>query len=333
MQKSKLLWLFLLLLIPLGTATAKEGIVTIDIALQGPQETNSAKLWLAYPVSDEFQKIEDIKIHGNYSNSDVYQEKESNSHYLFADWRGDFTNRKLRFSFKVNTRERTQKKLIDSGKPIPAEIKQYLKSTSLIPTDGEILEIAQEITNKHQGILEKSRAVYDWMITNTKRDPTVKGCGLGIVEVTLAKRSGKCADLSTVYVALARAAGVPSREVFGLRLGSKTKQDITGGYHCWAEFYLPGTGWVQVDPSDVRKIMLTKDINLEKAAPYQEYYFGSVDEDRIVLKNGGRGLQLIPPQNAGPVNYLMYPYAEINGQALDHFNPEDFSYSVSYETL
>jgi transglutaminase-like putative cysteine protease len=165
----------------------------------------------------------------------------------------------------------------------------------LIPTDGEVLEIAQQITNKHQGILKKSRAIYDWMVVNTTRDPSVKGCGLGIVELTLVKRSGKCADLSTVYVAIARASGVPAREVFGLRLGNKTKQDITGDYHCWAEFYLPGTGWVPVDPADVRKIMFAKGIDLEEAVPYQEYYFGSVDENRIALKNGGRGIQLIPP--------------------------------------
>lgn len=97
---------------------------------------------------------------------------------------------------------------------------------------------------------------YDRVVVNTKRDPEVRGCGVGIVEQTLAKLSGKCADLSSVYVALARAAGVPAREVFGLRLGQQSKQDITDEYHCWAEFYLPGTGWVQVGPSDVRKIWL-----------------------------------------------------------------------------
>jgi len=328
-----LLWLFLLLLVKATSATGSEGIVTISIALQAPQEVNSAKLWLPYPASDEFQQIVDIKVQGNYTSSTVYKEEESNARYLFADWRGDFTNRKLHFSFKVNTRERVQRNLVYSGEPVPAEINKYLTSTPLIPTDGEVLEISRKITNKHQGILKKSRAIYDWVVVNTKRDPSVRGCGLGNVEMTLVKRSGKCADLSSVYVALARASGVPAREVFGLRLGSKTKQDITGEYHCWAEFYLPGTGWVQVDPSDVRKLMYAKGVGLKEAAPYQEYFFGSVDEHRIALKHGGRGIQLIPPQSAGPVNYLMYPYAEVDGKALDYFNPESFSYSVTYSPL
>jgi hypothetical protein len=102
-----------------------------------------------------------IEVQGNYSSSDIYREEEGDARYLFADWRGDFTKRTLSFSFKVNTLERVQKNLVDSGEPIPAEIKQYLASTPLIPTDGEVLEIAQQITNKHQGILKKSRAIYD----------------------------------------------------------------------------------------------------------------------------------------------------------------------------
>lgn len=333
MCKSGLSWLFLILLVKATTAASSEGIVTISIALQAPKETSSSRLWLPYPVSDQYQRVKDIDVQGNYSSSAIYKEKGSSARYLFADWLGEFTSRTLQFSFEVSTRERAHKNLVDSGKPIPAEIKKYLASTLLIPTDGEVLAMAQQITNNYQGILKKSRAIYDWMVVNTKRDPDVKGCGLGIVEMTLVKRSGKCADLSSVYVALARAAGVPAREVFGLRLGNKTKHDITGDYHCWAEFYLPGTGWVPVDPSDVRKIMYVKGIDLDEAAPYQEYYFGTVDEHRVVLKKGGRGLQLIPPQNAGPVNYLMYPYAEIDGKALDYFNSEGFSYSVNYTPL
>jgi transglutaminase-like putative cysteine protease len=134
-------------------------------------------------------------------------------------------------------------------------------------------------------------------------------------------------------VALARAAGVPAREVFGLRLGKGETQDITKGHHCWAEFYLPGTGWIQVDPADVRKVMLVKKLNLEEAKPYREYFFGAVDEYRIVLERGGRGILFNPPQKGGPLNYFMYPYAEVDGKPLDYFDPGSFSYTVSFRAL
>ena len=46
---------------------------------------------------------------------------------------------------------------------------------------------------------------------------------------------GKCADIHSVFVALARAAGVPAREIFGLRLPSGKTGEITKWQHCWAE--------------------------------------------------------------------------------------------------
>jgi len=128
----------------------------------------------------------------------------------------------------------------------------------------------------------------------------------------------KCADISSVYVALARNIGVPAREVFGIRLGKKAEQDITGDYHCWAEFYLPGTGWVSVDPADVRKKMLVNNLKLADVKEFREYYFGKVDQYRIA-------------QATNPLNYFMYPYAEVNGKALDYFDPKSFRYSVHFK--
>ncbi|MEC4685981.1 MAG: transglutaminase-like domain-containing protein [Nitrospirota bacterium] len=233
----------------------------------------------------------------------------------------------------MKAEERIVKDLRDTNDPVPEEVKKYLKSNRWIPTDGKIKELADKITKDEKGILEKSRAVYDWVVENTRRDPGVKGCGLGIVEQMMIKRGGKCVDISSIYIALARAAGVPAREVFGIRLGKKAEQDITGGYHCWAEFFLPGTGWIPVDPADVRKIMLVENLSLNEAEKYREYYFGAVDEFRITLERSGRGLNLLPLQESGPLNYLMYPYAEIDGKPLDSLDPKSFSYTVTFKAI
>src|SRR5258708_21376976 len=82
---------------------------------------------------------------------------------------------------------------------------------------------------------------------------------------------GKCADLNALYVGLARAVGLPARDVYGVRvaksqfgyrsLGAGTA-NITRAQHCRAEVYLAGFGWVPVDPADVRKVVLE-----EKAQP------------------------------------------------------------------
>jgi len=328
-----LLFCLSFLMIDVSISGERHGQINLKVNLNTPEIKQSAKIWLPYPISNNEQLIEDIKIEGNFINSAVYKQPESGTLYFFAEWNKAEQEKRLEFRFKVKAKERIVRNLMDTGVDIPVEIKKYLLPDWWIPTDGEVAEIANGIQQGKSGILEKARAVYDWVIENTKRDPNIRGCGLGIVEVTLAKRSGKCADLSSVYVALARNIGVPAREVFGLRLGKKADQDITGDYHCWAEFYLPGTGWVPVDPADVRKIMLVDNVKLVDVQEIREYYFGGVDQYRMVLERGGRGIKLQASQESKPLNYLMYPYAEINGKALDYFDPENFRYSVHFKQL
>ncbi|MFQ5480376.1 MAG: transglutaminase domain-containing protein [Thermodesulfobacteriota bacterium] len=310
-----------LFLMPLAYSTAgareRKGEVVLDIRIDAGSDNRDTRLWLPYPVSDQDQTIEDMRITGNFTKSGIYSQGENGVLMLYAEWSRPVKDHKLRVAYVATAEERIKKDFSPaSSEVIPVAVKKYLKSTEFIPLDGVIVKIAAKVTTGKTDVNEKARAVYDWVVNNISRDPHVQGCGLGDVEITLAKRSGKCADISSVFVAVARAAGVPAREVFGLRLGKKDTQDITGGYHCWAEFYQPGYGWVPVDPADVRKIMLVKGLKLEDAEPYREYYFGAVDEYRIVIAKGRTDF-LAPRQKAGPVSYFMYPYAEVDGKPLE----------------
>src|ERR1700756_1245196 len=74
-----------------------------------------------------------------------------------------------------------------------------------------------------------------------------------------------CADLNALYVGLARAVGLPARDVYGIRiapskfgyksLGTGTEV-VSKAQHCRAEVFLTGFGWGPVDPADVRKVVL-----------------------------------------------------------------------------
>jgi transglutaminase-like putative cysteine protease len=270
-----------LMIFPLiaGTSVAKErkGAVVLKVTIDAPEKTTDTRLWIPYPVSDLDQSIEDVKIDGNFTKSGIYREKETGNLALYAEWTEPAEERFITFSFKASAIERVKKDFSGRESDIPVEVLPYLNSNRFVPTDGIVKEIALKTTDGKKGIKDKARAVYDWVVENTYRDPDVIGCGTGEVERVIAKKGGKCVDISSVFVSLARAAGVPAREVFGLRLGKKATDDITKGHHCWAEFYLPGFGWVPVDPADVRKMMLLKNLNLDQAKHYREYYFGAVD--------------------------------------------------------
>ncbi|MDO8261759.1 MAG: transglutaminase-like domain-containing protein [Gallionella sp.] len=317
-----------------GSAMAKErsGEIELAVTIAAPDDSKDVRVWIPYPVSNNEQDISNVRINGNFTQSGIYGEKETGNLALYAEWTTPTKDRAITLTFDATARELMKKDFPAVEPAIPVEIKEYLKSTAFIPTDGKVKEIALSITKSKQKISQKARAVYQWVVENTVRDPDVKGCGTGEVEKVIAKRGGKCADISSVFVSVARAAGVPAREVFGLRLGKKDDEDMTGGHHCWAEFYVPGYGWVPADAADVRKAMLVDKLDLKGAQDKIDYYFGGVDEYRIALARGGRGYYLNPRQNDGPLNYFMYPYAEVNGKSLEWLAAQtDLKYKVKFK--
>jgi len=333
-KKLIVLNMFVVPLILFSVAYAKErqGDVTFHITIEAPEESKDVRLWVPYPVSDKEQVIENVKINGNFTKSAVRDQGKEGDRGIYAEWTKPSKERTLTLSFRAKAIERIKRDFPSKESVMTAAIKKYTLGSALMPTDGKIKEIADKITKDKKTIKDKAIAVYDWVVENTFRDPDAKGCGTGDVERILAEKGGKCADISGIFVALARSAGVPAREVWGLRLGKKAEEDITGGHHCWAEFYQPGYGWVPVDPADVRKAMLTENLDLKGAQKYRDYYFGGVDEYRIALTRGEKGYTLNPSQKAGPIPYgFMYPYAEIDGKAVEWLAAQkELKYKITF---
>jgi len=331
MKKLVIAALFCLITLP-AFASSQTGKVTMEFDLSAQAGDQEVKLWLPYPVSDHQQLIDQISWQGDFAEAAVYTDRNNGNPMLYARWADKTTTRKLTLSFNATRSEQSNKDLKDSNLAVdPASFAPYLAATSMGPVDGPVKTLADEITAGKIGILAKARVIYDWTVDNSFRDPKTRGCGLGDVPTLLGRPGGKCADISSLYVAIARSAGVPAREVLGLRLGKEDGTDITGWQHCWAEFYLPETGWVAVDPADVRKAMLKQKLELSdpKVAELREYFFGTVDPYRIKMSEG-RDLTLNPPQQGESINYLMYPFAQVGGQTIDWLDPATFKYKITY---
>src|ERR1700686_4632298 len=224
-----------------------------------------------------------------------------------------------------------------------AELEHFLRPTKLLPTDGIVKATASEITKGAKTDVEKARAIYDWIVDNTFRNPKTRGCGVGDIRFMLESRDlgGKCADLNALYVGLARAAGLPARDVYGIRvakseLGYKSlgasSENVTKAQHCRAEVYLGEYGWGPVDPADVRKVVLeeppgNRALNDEMVKKARARLFGSWEMNWIAY-NFAHDVAL--PGSAGaPVGFLMYPQAETADGRLDSLDPESFQYEVT----
>lgn len=316
---------------PAVLAQSATGLVTMHFDLSRHPADQEVRLWLPYPVSSPEQDIQAVQLKGDFAESAVYADKVFRTPILHARWPAGAASRRLVFSFQA-TRQEVARRDFPAKEAAwdPADHREWLKPTALGPVDGEVNKLADSITQGKSTVRAKARAIYDWICENMYRDPKTTGCGKGDVCALLKTPGGKCTDIHSVFVALCRAAGVPAREIFGLRLGKEAVTDITSWQHCWAEFFLPGYGWVPVDPADVRKAMLVKNLPLDhpEIKKLRDYYWGGWDAERFELAVG-RDLTLTPAQQGGPLNTFGYPYAEVGGKPLDFYDPVSFKYSFT----
>ena len=126
----------------------------------------------------------------------------------------------------------------------------------------------------------------------------MKGCGVGDVRGMLEMKnlSGKCADLNALFVGLARASGLPARDLYGLRVAPSSQfpslgragGNVTTAQHCRAEVWADGYGWIPVDPADVRKLMLEEkkpSLGDPYVAKAREALFGSWETNWIAFND------------------------------------------------
>jgi transglutaminase-like putative cysteine protease len=225
----------------------------------------------------------------------------------------------------------------------PADMQHFLRATKLLPTDGIVQVTAAEITSGAKTDVEKARAIYEWIVENTFRNPKTRGCGVGDIRFMLESKDlgGKCADLNALYVGLARAAGLPARDVYGIRVGKSemgykslgaSTETVTKSQHCRAEVYLSDFGWVPVDPADVRKVVLeeppgNRPLEDDMVKNARARLFGSWEMNWMAY-NFAHDVAL-PGSNGAPVGFLMYPQAETAAGRLDSLDPDNFKYDIT----
>jgi transglutaminase-like putative cysteine protease len=228
-----------------------------------------------------------------------------------------------------------------------ATLSLNLQPTELIPTDGIVRDTALEITKGARTDMDKARAIYEWVVDNTFRDPKVRGCGWGDIKTMLETRNfgGKCGDLNAMFVGLARSVGIPARDVYGVRvarsqygyasLGAGT-ENITRAQHCRAEFYSREHGWVPVDPADVRKVVLEEPpgklaLTDDKVVAARKRLFGSWEMNWLAYSYAH---DVALPGSTGPkIPYFMYPNGETAQGRLDQLDPENFKYTLTAREL
>jgi transglutaminase-like putative cysteine protease len=314
-----------------------------------PKADGVTRVWLPIPsVNTNYQR----SLENSFSTNGVVklmQDGQDGAKMLYVE----FPASQAQPYAVLSSRVQTQNRAVDwSQKTAAAEdaatLRYFTRSTTLLPTDGIVRKTALAATQGAKTDVEKSQKIFDWIVSNTYREPKVRGCGEGDIKTMLetGNLGGKCADLNALFVGMCRAVGVPARDVYGIRLVpsafgykelSGNPASLKGSQHCRAEVYLAGYGWVAMDPADVAKVMRQetpewiKNTTDPLVAPVNKALFGGW-EGNWMAYNTAHDVAL-PNAKGDKLGFFMYPVGENDAGRFDSYAPDDFNYQITAKEI
>jgi transglutaminase-like putative cysteine protease len=278
-----------------------------------PADAKISKVWIPLPQSDAYQSISELKIESPFPHS-TRRDSEYGNAYVYLEIPAAKASEaaEVRVTFHATRQEHF---VAVGGKPgvimraantatNTGDLRRFLEPDRRVPLAGTIAEISAEQTRGIQDPMAKARAIYDYVIATMRYDKSGTGWGNGDAIWACTAKRGNCTDFHSLFIGMMRAAGIPARFEIGFPLPADQHAGTIPGYHCWAEFYIAPYGWIPVDASEAWK-------HPEK----KNYFFGAHDDNRVQF-SVGRDIRLDPAQQGEPLNYFIYPYAELDGKPL-----------------
>lgn len=185
-----------------------------------------------------------------------------------------------------------------------ALFERWLRAEQFVDVSDKTRELALDVVGAKTNVLDQARLIYDY-VTGTMTYDAAQQSWKGSTEHALVCSVGNCNDIHALFISLCRSLGIPAR----LILGQAFEAPLTGqdtcelcGYHCWAEFFAAGLGWLPVDASC--------------ACKYGKHrLFGDLEMNHVAWSTG-RDIELSPPQKGQPLLFFAGPYAEVDGLPL-----------------
>ncbi len=273
-----------------------------------PADAKISRIWIPLPESDRYQTIRDLKIESPFPYTE-HRDPEYGNEYLYLQVPAAKATEpaEVRVSFEVTRHEH---RVTLDAHPVsahsagvdPPGLQRFLQPDRRVPLQGLIAELSAQETRGIQDPLAKARAIYNYVVATMRYDKSGTGWGNGDAIWACTAKRGNCTDFHSLFIGMMRAAGIPARFEIGFPLPADQHDGAVPGYHCWAEFYVEPYGWIPVDASEAWKHPDKKD-----------YFFGAHDDNRLQF-TVGRDIRLDPPQQGDPLNYFIYPYAELDGK-------------------
>jgi transglutaminase-like putative cysteine protease len=270
-----------------------------------PATAKKVRIWVPIPKSSPQQTIDGLKLEGPGAAKIADEPTSGNRIAYFEAASPGKSPLAVSLSFAATRSENRVDLGGGGGKATPAPDARYLRPDRLGIIDDTVRKMTQDAVGDATTPVEKARRIYQSVLEHMTYDKTGTGWGRGDTKFACTVGKGNCTDFHALFMSMCRSADIPCKFEIGFPLPADAKEGKIGGYHCWAYFFAPDRGWVPVDASEARKHPEMKG-----------YFFGAHDSNRVTFTEG-RDLVLVPKQDGDPVNFLVYPYVEIDGKPFD----------------
>jgi transglutaminase-like putative cysteine protease len=281
---------------------SREFLFTYAATVTGLKPGQAARVWLPVPPSNREQQVrivsKKLPAEGKFGTESKFGNKLLHVHAQ-ADERGSVP---LAVTYRV---KRWEVRGDAKSRPVTKEeLEQALRPDARVPVGGRPAEQLLKGKELPHDQMRLAKELYD--LVNGHMTYSKKGTGWGRGDAAWAcdSRYGNCTDFHSLFISLARTEKIPSKFEIGFAIPEEGGRGDVPGYHCWAWFRPEGRGWIPVDISQA---------NLAKSPEKTRYFFGNLTDNRVAFSTG-RDLTLVPPQDGPVVNFLIYPYVEVEGR-------------------
>jgi transglutaminase-like putative cysteine protease len=257
-----------------------------------------AELW--YPVIPDtpHQRVLDLQVLADFE-WELSHDSENGNALLHSVLPVGDASLEIHLSYLVERApSRTRFESWAGGLEIPrasSGFARWLRSETHIEVTSTTKQLAVSLVADASETVDKARRIFDHVTATMVYDAAHQShCGSS--EHALLCSAGNCGDINALFISLARSVGIPARLVLGQAL--QPELDMCG-YHCWAEFFANGLGWVPVDASCACRYGGAD-------------YFGRLDANHVAW-SVGRDVLLAPPQRGPRLMFLAGPYLELDG--------------------
>ncbi len=263
------------------------GGFTLEAQGNNPTVQDVTTQLLLYPQKDFRQNIVSLDTSGTSQDTKI----------LFRWDDQQLGTKKFGYSARIKTKDQRLKVKSKMPFPLPAEsiqgLEQYLQPTETIDsTDPTVVAKATELVEGEDDMYKAVFKLANWVDENVKYDLTTLTAETSQkASWVLENKEGVCDEMTSLFVAMARAVGIPARFVSGVSYTTSDLFDAPWQPHGWAEVYFPDIGWVSFDIAfgeygyvDVTHIKLRDGFDPQEPATKYEWLAHDVNLDAQPLK-------------------------------------------------